>query len=158
MKKVLFMWSVCLLFVACKSTKTLTPEQLEKKEAIAERVESRDYSIMFNQLSPTRGRSVNLSPGYTLTVKNDSVSAYLPYFGVSRTPAFDGDGGVKFEEPYSNYLLQPTSKNDGTEVRMEVKTVRYQYTLFLVVYENGNCTLSVSSPQRDPITYYGELE
>lgn len=158
-KEIYFLGILLLLLSGCGSTKTLTLEQQAKKQAIEEKLVTNDYKINFNQVVPSRMESRHLTSGYTLTVKNDIVYSFLPYFGgASHVPFNPNEGGIKFQEPYSDYSMRPTRKGDGYEIRMNVKMSEYQYSLFLTVFDNGSAALSITSPQRDSISYYGEIE
>ena len=157
MKRIVYILGLIFIFFGCKSAQP-TPEQLAVKQKISYQIGSKDYSVKFDQAVPMRGRNVILTSDYSVTVKNDSVFAYLPYYGRVSYSRYGGDSGIKFKEPYQNYTWNPTSKNDGYEISMEVREPDYQWRLFLTIFDNGRSTLSVSSPQRDAITFYGEVE
>ena len=83
----------------------------------------------------------------------------LPYYGVAyMTPYNSSDGGIKFAEPMSDYVMIPHKKADGWNIRFKVKSLSGIYKLALNVFNNGNATLSVESYQRDMITFDGALK
>ena len=156
MKQILFILSLVFILSGCK-TAEFTPEQLIVKQIIDEKVEAKDWTITFDRAIPLRGRNVILTSSYTLEVRNDSVFANLPYFGQVTYVRSEMDGRIKFQEPYRSYAWSPMSKNKGSEITMDVREPDYQYRLFVTLLDNGRVVLSVTSPQRDSITYYGEL-
>ena len=157
MKQIVFILSIVFVLVGCKTTQ-LTPETLAVKQAIEMSVEAKDFAMTFDQISPLRGRNIILNSNYTLEVRNDSVFADLPYYGQVTYVRPGVDGGIKFQEPYQNYVWKSTSKNDKYEITMDIRQPDYQYRLFLTIWDNGKVTLSITSPQRDSITYYGEIK
>ncbi len=158
MKQLLFSLLLIIVVTACSTTKSNSPEALQKKEDVNNKVQAKNYVIEVDQALPMRGRTVSLSYGYDLKVKNDSVFAYLPYFGVATSaPYGGGEGGIKFSEPMKDYQLNQNKKKDGWEVRFNVKTINYNYQFFLNIFDNGNSTISVSSYERDPISFYGHI-
>ncbi len=146
-------------FVSCSTTKNSNPESQQTVQKVAEKIQAKDYIIEINQAIPLRGRTINLNYGYDLKIKNDSAIAYLPYFGVATSaPYGGGEGGIKFAEPMEKYQLTPNKKNDGWEIRFNVKTKDHNYQFFLSVFNNGNSSVNVNSYEQDPISFYGNLK
>lgn len=148
--------SLLLFFVAaCSSSKT-TPKAINE---ITQKVESKDFTVEMNYANPLRGKHIYLTSGYDLRIKNDSAFAYLPYYGVAyMAPYNSSDGGIKFAEPMSDYVMIPHKKADGWDIRFKVKSLSGIYKLALNIFNNGNATLSVESYQRDMITFDGALK
>lgn len=146
-----------LLIPACSSSKTLSPEDQEKVQKIGLQIDKKDFTIQVSQAQPMRGRTLNLSYGYDLKISNDSAYAYLPYFGVAQTsPYSSNDGGIKFESPMEEYTA--TAIKDGWNIKFKVNTMNYNYQFFVNVYNNGNASVNVTSYQRDPIMFQGNLK
>lgn len=158
MRKIIFILGTILLLGGCKSSQPLTSEQQLEKQVVEEMLTSKDYTVEFDRVVTQRGKGIFISSGYDLSIKNDSVFAYLPYFGRSFSAPLGGNGGVKFQEPYTDYQMQEKSKGDGYEIRMKARDLNDQYQLFLTVYNDGSSVLTINFPQRDSITYYGELK
>ena len=103
------------------------------------------------------GKSVQLSPGYDLTVTKDRVTAYLPHFGRATTAPIDPtDGGIKFTSQSFVYNVKPR-KNGGWDVMIDLKDVATVTALTLTFFDNGSATLDVNSNQRDPISFKGTI-
>lgn len=140
---------------ACTPTKNIA----EIKPKVETKVNSRDYTIMYNYVNPLRMRSQYLTSDYTLTIKGDSAFAFLPYFGVAQTSQYgSSEGGIKFSEPVSKYEQQRNRKNDGWAIRFDVKSSMRTYRILLNIYDNGNSTLDVTPFDRDPISFTGGMK
>lgn len=147
---------ILLFFItSCSSSKT-TPETMNE---VTHKVESRDFTVGVNYAHPLRMRPVYLTYGYDLRLKNDSAFAYLPYFGVAHiAPSNSKDGGIKFAGLMIGYSVIPNKKVNGWNIRFKVKTDEFEYTIFMNVFNNGNATITVSSFDRDDITFDGEVK
>lgn len=158
MKKYIISALIGALCIACNTTKVNSPENEGKAELVRKKVESKDYTIVVNQANPMRGKTIFLTSEYTLTVKNDSAFAYLPYFGVASYAPYGGEGGIKFSELMSDYQVKPTKKQDGWEIKFKVTTgMNLHYQLFISIYNNGSSSLNISSYEKDPISFSGNL-
>lgn len=158
MKPYLYLSAALLLAItmwACNSSKVPSEKELAKEQNIREKVEQKDFSIEVTQANPMRGKSINLSFGYDLKMKNDSVYAYLPYYGVAHSAPYGGDGGIKFATLMTDYTLFPIK--DGWDIRFKANTREYNYDVLLNVFKNGSSTISVTTYQRDPISFYGRI-
>ncbi|MDD5185708.1 MAG: DUF4251 domain-containing protein [Paludibacter sp.] len=144
-----------LFLVSCSSSKTL-PATIDK---VTQKVQSKDYVITVNYANPLRGRQIYLTSDYDLKIKNDSAFAYLPYYGVAFVAPYGiSDGGIKFSEPAKEYSIIPNKKNNGWDIRFKITTREYQYQFFVNIFNNGRSSFTVSSNQRDAISFTGELK
>ena len=147
---------VLVLFItACTSTKTTT----ETISEVTRKVESKDFTVSVHYASPLRMRQVMLTSEYDLRIKNDSAFAFLPYFGVAYSaPYGNSEGGIKFAEPMTDYVISSNKKLNGWDIHFKIKSKEYTYELFMNVFNNGNASFSVTSQQRDMITFSGEIK
>lgn len=103
---------------------------------------------------------INLSGSqYDLTVTKDSVVAYLPYYGRSYVANPNtSEGGIKFKSKKFNYTSSKNKKGSYT-IRIRTNDLTTEnYDLTLSVSQNGYASLSVSSNNKQPITFDGYLE
>lgn len=147
-----------LMMGAAVACSTLTPAE---KEALAKRVntalDERKYEINVQMMSPLKGPGKNLTSGWSLEVKNDSLFSYLPYMGRAYNVPFGGGKGLNFDAPIKNYrdgLWQKNLRKIDFDATNEENT--YHYTID--VYENGNATINVVARERDPITFSGVMK
>jgi hypothetical protein len=157
MKTLLICSTFVLLFFmsSCSSLKTTT----ETTREITQKVESKDFTVDVNFANTQRGRQIYLAGGYDLRIKNDSAFAYLPYYGVAYVAPYNStEGGIKFAEPMMEYSMVPNKKSTGWDIRFKIKSNGYLYEIFMDIFNNGSTQFTVSSYQRDMITFRGEVQ
>ena len=148
--------AVGVFAAACKSSQGVTDK--EKMEIIAGQVDSMNYRFVPQSAIPMRGGAINLTPTYWLTVSKDTVEAYLPYFGRAYTAPIDPtDGGIKFIS--TDFVYNISEKKKGVwNVDIEINDSRMKPKLSLTIGETGYTTLFVSDTNRQPITFYGQID
>ena len=140
---------------ACKSIQSLSKE--EKIVLVKDKIDSQKYSFEVRTALPTSGRSVNLTTGgYTLHVNNDSIIAYLPYFGRAYVaPINPSEGGIKFTSTNFNY--KSTLNKNGYNINIKTFDTQGKTILNLSIFDNGKGSLTVTDNNRQPISFYGEI-
>ena len=158
MKTTLITISICLaaLFFSCKSS-----DSVSKQESIAritEKVENRNFAFVPRTALPMGGKSINISYGYSLKVSQDSIIAYLPYYGRAYSAPTPGDnGGIKFTSTDFEYLME--KKNNGMwDAVITIKDNRNNYKLMLQMGNTGYGSLTVQDNTRQSITFNGQIE
>ena len=157
MKTLLICSTFALLFFmfACSSSKTAADTIRE----ITHKVESKDFTVNVNSANPFRMKHVMLTSEYDLRIKNDSAFAFLPYYGVAYSAPYNSrEGGIKFAEPMTDYSMVPNKKSTGWDIRFKVKSKEYTYEIYMNLFNNGSAMFSVSSYQRDMISFNGEVK
>jgi hypothetical protein len=167
MKKLAKLMGVSLVVLSCWQTALSQTSKKEKKAAarlaVRNMIDNDNYVFDANYVMPQTGESRALTDIYDLTVKKDSVTAFLPYFGRAYVaPAPDAtDGGIKFTSTNFSYKQKPT-KNGGWEIIIKPKENNLadwrdvqQMTLNISV--DGYASLQVTSSNRDPITFEGDI-
>jgi len=140
---------------SCSVIKTTTETITE----VTRKVESKDFTIVFNYANPMRMRPVYLTSEYDLRFKNDSIFAYLPYYGVAHVaPLGNSDGGIKFSELVKDYKISTNKKSTGWDIHFKVKAKEAQYDCYLNIFYNGSSMLTVNSYERDMISFNGEMK
>lgn len=151
--------NISLIVLVIMSSCTLTKTAPETISEITHKIESKDFTVAVNYANPFRMRPVYLTSEYDLQIKNDSAFAYLPYFGVAYVAPFNSsEGGIKFAEPMSNYSITPNKKSNGWDIRFNIKSKVSVYDIFMNVFNNGSTTFTVSSYERDMITFNGDVK
>ena len=157
MKNIIFIVGASLLLTACGSLKMTPEEKAARIRQVEENIATNNYILQVDKMKPMRGRIISLTPDYSLTIRNDSAISHLPFFGRATYVPYGGDGGIKFAEKMDNYQITTTSKGDGWEARFDVRTPDYSYKFHLTIYQEGACSISVYSSQRDAIGFWGEM-
>lgn len=140
-----------------KSKKEIKAEKKAKQmEEVKAIVESKNFVFDARNANPMKGRTVNLTSDYDVKVTNDSIFSYLPYYGVAYSASYGGtDSPMIFDVPFET-CTQEKVKN-GYMVKVEAKNKNDRLTFTFHISETGTTTLSVSSINRQSITYNGEI-
>jgi hypothetical protein len=130
----------------------------EKALIIQHAVDTKNFVFKAETVTPQRGRIRQLTPEYDLTIRPDTVMAFLPYFGRAFTaPIGTSEGGIKFTSTGFDYSLGKKKKNRW-EITIAPKDATDVRKLYLSVYDNGRATLRVISNNRDGISYNGYIK
>jgi hypothetical protein len=162
MKKILFLIAVFTLITSI----TMAQETRREKRKVREKAKMEEVKQMFDQRTvqflaqsahPMSGGVFHLTSTYTLTIKDQEVKSYLPYFGVAYRADYPaGDGGIQFTEKAMASEWKSTRK--GFEVKQQVKTVKDVYLIYLQFSENGYGSLQVTCNNRQPIRFTGIVQ
>ena len=160
--KILF--SFFILFALGQNAHAQTAKQVKQaKEAAAvkELVESQNFVFQANYMYPMGGgqRYLNVSY-YDLEVGKDTVTAFLPYFGVAYSGAGynnSEDNGIKFTSTKFSY--DKVVKSNGTSViTIKPQDTRTTNQMIMTVSPNGRADLSVISNNRQRIRFDGIIK
>lgn len=161
MKKVLMaMVSACLALVmlsGCATSEERAARAAEQAAKVKTALTERDYKISIDRMYPMKGSSKNVSYGYSVEVRNDSLISYLPYFGRAYSVPYGGGKGLNFSERIGSYE-EALLKNGKHHIEIGVTNEEDTYLYTIDVFDNGNSTIVVQSRQREPISYAGRIE
>ena len=132
--------------------------QHEKNDAVKSAIESKHYVFKARTVMPTTGSARQLTSEYDLTINNDSVVAYLPYFGraYSAIPGRTTDG-INFTSTAFTYNVKERKKG-GWMIEIKPKDAGDVQQLNLNLSANGFGTLLVNSQNRQPISFTGKAD
>lgn len=130
----------------------------EKGSAVKAMIDEPRYVFKVQSVTPMKGGMRQLSPGYTLKVSKDTVSADLPYFGrVYQATIGSSEGGIKFTSTGFDYSTKPRKKG-GWDIVIKLKDGGYVQEMYLTIFENGSASLDVNCRDRQPISYNGDVD
>jgi hypothetical protein len=132
--------------------------QAQSKDPVENKriVEAKNFVFSAQTATPQRGRLVNLTSEYDLTIAGDSIIAFLPYFGRAYTAPIPGaEGGIKFTSTNSSYSMTP--KKGKWEIVIRPKDVSDVQELYLDIFDNGSANLRVTSVNRSAISFNGYI-
>jgi hypothetical protein len=137
---------------------TKQTKQQKKEAKIKEMVESQSYSFEAQSAMPLGMRTRQLSYGYELKVKKDTIDANLPYFGrvYSATPG-SSDGGIKFTTMDFTCKTEP-AKKDGWNITINLKNAGDTRQMMLYISSAGYSTLQVISNSKQSISFSGYIQ
>jgi len=164
MKKLLI---IALMIISVVKVNAQETEKKSKKELKAEKeakqieetkalVESKIFVFDARTVNPMKGPSKSLTTQYEVRITKDSIYSYLPYFGVAYTASYGGtDSPMVFDKPFESCVMEKTKKGYTVEVDVKNGSDKLDYSFY--ISESGSTTLSVSSTNRQSITYNGDI-
>jgi hypothetical protein len=116
------------------------------------------FRISVIRMNPMAYPSRDVSYGYMLSVKNDSVNLYLPYMGRAYQLPYGGGDGLNFKEPIKSFKYK-IGKKGGYKISFETRHEQEIYKFNIVIYpETGSASIDVIPNQRQQISYDARLE
>ncbi len=157
MKKLiqLLIFSVLLMFVySFNSTKN---EFKNKHKTVFVHSDTAEFLFLARTAMPTGGSIRQLTGDYDIKVSKGSIVSYLPYFGRVYNSTGQTDGGIKFTS--SKFEFKSTiGKKGNKEIIIKIKDVQDIQQLIFNISTSGQASLQVTSANRQPITFYGEVK
>ncbi|MBO9573873.1 MAG: DUF4251 domain-containing protein [Chitinophagaceae bacterium] len=132
-------------------------DQASDQANIGNQIQNKDYTFRARSVSPTGGRTIQLTTNYDMRVSKDSLVTYLPYFGraYSATPGTT-NSGMDFTSTDFEHTFAPRKKG-GWEIKIIPKDNQDIQQMFLTVFGNGSASLQITSNNRQPISYEGTI-
>lgn len=159
---ILSLLSLATILGSCNSAKTAQRTKANQ-DSVATWWQNKNFVFHATNAQPLSGRNINLTSEYTFEMRNDSIIAWLPYFGRAFTaPTNPSDGGIKFAT--NNYQI----RDDKLEKKMYKMNIvpkglpAFQNTkdvqqMWLTIGVDGYGTLQLQSLNQTPISYYGYI-
>lgn len=144
------------LLIGCGTTANSAEATAEQAAKVKQAIADRNFKIDVNFMYPLRGSSRNLTPDYSLEVRNDSLFSHLPYMGEARNLPYGGGVGLIFDEHITSYAQQQQRNNEYL-IEIGVKNPEDSFVYTIRVFDNGKASVDIRSRLRDPISYSGEL-
>jgi hypothetical protein len=137
---------------------TTTLAQNEKNDPVRDAIESKHYVFKARTVMPATGGTRQLTSAYDLTVSEDSVVAFLPYFGraYSATPG-QANQGINFTSTDFTYSVKQ-GKKGGWMIEIKPKDAGDVQQLNLNLSKNGYGTLLVNNQNRQSISFTGKAD
>lgn len=158
---------ISFLFIACFFTVSVavaqqTAKQAKKAEAEAalkNKIDNRHFTFEANYALPLRGGQRYLTSEYDLRIVKDSVIAFLPYFGrVYMDPPMNSeDAGIMFTSTRFGYTATQNKKG-GWTIIITPSDAKHSTKLQLGISTSGYASLTVTSNNRDQISFDGKIE
>ena len=141
-----------------KSKKELKAEKKAKQVADTKAlVESKNFVFKARTANPMKGSSKTLTTEYDVTLKNDSVYCYLPYYGVAYSADYgSSEGPLTFNQPVITFTIE-SAKKGGYIIEVKTSNKNDALSFTFHISETGSTSLSVNSTKRQSITYFGDI-
>ena len=149
-----------ILLCSCGSGKNAA-DRINGYDELQELVSSGEFEIENQWAYPLSGNMVDLIGNTNfIRFKNDSVDLFLPYFGVRHAGGNYGgrDGGIKYKGVAEE--LEITEAEDDSRIMLEFEAEEgsENYDFRITLYANGNAATSVTSSERNAISYRGTVK
>lgn len=149
---------IIVSFVSCGATQSAAEKEAKAME-ISEKVNAPNFTFNATYAYPTGFKSMYLSPYYSMKVSADSVQVYLPYYGRAYSAPMDPrEGGIKFISTDFDYKIDKGKKEGNWLVQIRTNDQSRLIILNLDIWSNGSARLFVTDPNRQPISFQGDIE
>ncbi|OIQ41352.1 MAG: hypothetical protein BM563_01315 [Bacteroidetes bacterium MedPE-SWsnd-G1] len=145
--------------INAQSKKELKQQQKEKEyNATKKIIESGDFVFVPDWVNTQKGRRVNIAgDGNTLKFEGVKTTADLPFFGVSQTSHYNGNGGITFKNPDTEFSTEYNDKKFKVIIKFKATEKSETFDIQMEVFSNGNATVRISSSSRNSISYNGKV-
>ena len=145
--------------VSCGGANRNLADDPEYREMV-EKVSDLEFEIENEWANPTQYSRVNLfgNPNY-VRFEDDSVKVYLPFFGERYAGgAYDNDeGAIQYEGIPQNLEIQQNPEKGAVNISFEGNRSTENLEFLITVYSGGVARTTVTSSQRETISYDGKL-
>lgn len=161
MKRVIYLSLIIafasILLSGCATSEEKAAQMAELSANVTNALDNREYKIAIDRMYPMRGSSRQVSFGYSVEVRNDTLISYLPYFGRAYNVPYGGGKGLNFTAPIGSY--QEYKKRNGQRyIEIGVANDEDTYFYTIEVFDNGSSSVDVRARQRERISYSGNLD
>ena len=146
--------NVLLLFSVAVS---FSQGQPNGKATINQNITNKEFSFVPQSATPMGGRYIPLNYNFSFKITSDSINCYLPYYGRAFVAPYNpSDGPLTFT---STDFIYNVTKSDGKkqELTIETKDRTYNNKFFFTIFNDGTASLQVTSTDREPINYQGQV-
>ncbi len=159
MKKIGIWAFLLLLGTATALSAKKDPKAIQRTaEAVTQRLEARDYRIAVTRVQPTGEAAFSPLPGYSVRVKDQTVTVQLPYVGQGYNVPFGGGKGLNFSSPITDYSEEP-GKKGMTLIHLTTRNAEGgRVEIRLKVFPNARAYIQVDADGLGIISYTGAME
>lgn len=175
--KIYALFFCSLLIISCSSSNKIYSPTTETR-ALDTLISNKQFTIQASSASPQPTNSIVslsnsglLGAGNTagnislignsnhLTVKGDSISIDLPYYGERQMGGgYNSESGVKFNGIPKEYTVTKDERTQRHTINFKVRGEGTElFTINAIIFPNWKTNILVTSSQRTPIRYQGEV-
>ncbi|MDR7793612.1 DUF4251 domain-containing protein [Riemerella anatipestifer] len=164
MKRVIILLLTGLSLISCQTQYGINENKvqsyIDKNEftVMAKRALPNNYDVInIAQSFPTVGsRMFELDYGYAVTLKKDSLSVNLPYFGRMFNTSLDPSKN-SFNTETKDFKLSKNKTKKGYTYHFSLSHPENMSDIYIDILKNGKAYISINSRDRQPISYDGYL-
>jgi hypothetical protein len=146
-------------FAQEKTKKQLKEEQkAARQKEVGALVDSKEFEFVSVMAYPQGYKSVDMisNPNF-LRFKKDTIHSEMPYFGRGYIGiGYGGSGGLDFKGAIQDYSITKDEKKYIMKAKVKDKSDVYDITL--IVFIEGNASLTINTSNRSPINYRGSID
>lgn len=132
--------------------------KLEKQEQVKKLLDSRVFIFSPQSATPTSGSMIQLTSEFYLKINQDTLESNLPYYGVAYQARFgDTNSPLEFTSTDFEYTMK-TMKNGSYDISIKLNDPSDPDQISLSVSTVGYATVRVISMNRQPISFYGNID
>ena len=130
--------------------------KLEKQKQIEAIVNAKEFVFVPRTAMPSGMKPVNLSVNQNyIKFQPNFIDSYMPFFGRAYSGGYGTDTGLNFKGQPKIFTVE--KKEKAFWITIVVRGETDNFRLFLSVGFEGSASLSISSNNRDTISYQGEI-
>lgn len=161
MKHMTILLVVACCLMACATTRDKATREAERQRVaamVADSMAQRTFTVEVDYVTPSRFAPRHLTTTYSVRVEGDSIASFLPYFGRAfRAEPYGRDRSpLDFGSPIADYASQ-RERRDGYAVRLRTRNGMETLLYHIEVFDNGRAMVHVTSSDRDPISFSGNM-
>ena len=155
----LVVWMLTLSILANGQELSRNEQRVQKEQEIKQLIDSRQFRFVARAVLPMSGPRIDLTSTYDLELDSTMVEAWLPFFGRAYHVEYGGrDGGIKFKEEAEKIDVTYNKRKKMYQINMDVDTEKDNYRVRISTGLSGYADVSISSNNRQSISYYGIIE
>ncbi|MEN6456010.1 MAG: DUF4251 domain-containing protein [Prolixibacteraceae bacterium] len=161
MSRIFFLvaWMLVAATVAGGQELSRKDQRDQKEQEIKQLIDSRQFRFVARAVLPMSGPRIDLTSTYDLELDSMMVEAWLPFFGRAYHVEYGGrDGGIKFKEEAEKIDVTYNKRKKIYQINMDVDTDKDNYRVRISAGLSGYADVSISSNNRQSISYYGIIE
>ncbi len=134
--------------------------QSEEFSELDKIIKSNNIIVEISRIIPIKGNNIETTDGYTMQLKKDTLSCYLPYFGQSDGIGYGGrDLSIEIDKSPIEIIDPFTFEKDHYIIRFTATSLSNEKWKFSIkMYSNKRVYINVTTSQRSPISYQGFIQ
>jgi len=155
MKKFIYCLLTVAAFLSVSACGAANRATEDDEALVQEKLSNKDYTILIQLMVPSMGPARAVS-NYSVQVKGDTLISYLPYFGRAYNLPYGGGKGLDFTAKINTYH-DIANAGGGHDIAIGVANEEDVFFYSINVSTSGSAFISVSSRNREKISYTGEV-
>ncbi len=128
--------------------------------AVSECIKNKDITVTVDRIYPLKGIAKNSTDGYTISLSNDTLNCYLPYFGEMKSAVMAGNLAISSEKQQVQVSEQYDQKSESYILQFHFYNKEFKdiWKCIMQIFTDGKAAIRMESNARDSIGYSGELK